>query len=241
MSIIESVLTCQELGFDGFEFWKWDEIKAQQVLEARESTGMPVSAFCTLFTSLTDPDQHDDYVIGLRKSIRMGKRLGCSQLITQVGMEMPSMSRFEMRQHLIDGLAKCVPLLERANFVLLVEPLNPVDSPGPGYFLSCADEAFSIVEELNSPHIKVLFDVYHQQVTQGRLSQRIFNNLDKIGHFHAAGNPGRNEPVKGEINYPFLIRELERQQYNGYIGLEYYPTESVKPSLSSFLDWIHSN
>lgn len=236
--ILESVELCSKLGFDGFEFWKWDNEKIEQSLHAIDKTGLPVSAFCTLFTSLVDSEQHAGYLEGLNKSIAAGKLLNCRRLITQVGMTIPGKSCAEMRQSVIDGLAQCIPSLTEAGFTLLIEPLNPIDAPGPDYFLSRSDEAFSIVEELNCPHIKVLFDIYHQQISEGRLHQNIFNNLDKIGHFHAAANPGRIEPQYGEINYPFLLKELDKQGYDGFVGLEYFPSESVESGLKAFLDWV---
>ncbi|WOO39746.1 hydroxypyruvate isomerase family protein [Rubellicoccus peritrichatus] len=236
--VLQSVKLCHKLGLDGFEFWRWDDSAIDQALIAKEETGLPVSAFCTLFTSLVDSKEHAAYLDGLEKSIVAAHRLNCKRLITQVGMVVPGLPRIQMRQNMVDGLGKCIPALSKADVTLLIEPLNPVDPPGAKYFLSHSDEAFSIVEELNSPHVKVLFDIYHQQVTEGRLYQNIFNNLDKIGHFHAAANPGRSEPHQGEINYAFIVKELESQGYNGYCGLEYFPTESVESGLKSFLDLV---
>jgi hydroxypyruvate isomerase len=94
-----------------------------------------------------------------------------------------------------------------------------------GYFLIRSDEAFGIVDEVASPNVKVIFDIYHQQISEGHLIKNIVANIDKIGHFHAAGNPGRNELQKGEINYPEIFKAISETSFEGYVGLEYWPLE----------------
>ena len=73
--------------------------------------------------------------------------------------------------------------------------------------------------------MKVVFDIYHQQISEGNLIQNIVENIDKIGHFHAAGNPGRNELQFGEINYPHVFAAIQQTDFEGFVGLEYWPLE----------------
>ena len=120
-------------------------------------------------------------------------------LISQVGEFRQGVSRDDQEEALIAGLKAAAPMLEEAGITLVIEPLNELVNH-PGYFLIRSDAAFDIIEEVDSPNVKVVFDIYHQQISEGNLIQNIVENIDKIGHFHAAGNPGRNELQFGEIN-----------------------------------------
>jgi hydroxypyruvate isomerase len=77
---------------------------------------------------------------------------------------------------------------------------------------------------VNSPNVKLLFDIYHQQITEGNLLHNILNNIDLIGHFHVADTSGRHEAGTGEINYKNIFKAIGETNYNGFIGLEYSPT-----------------
>ena len=118
--------------------------------------------------------------------------------------------------------------------VLLLEPLN-VLVDHKGYFLYRSDEAFEILREVNSPDIKLLFDIYHQQITEGNLIRNIVANIDLIGHFHVAGNPGRNEPYIGEINYVEVFKAADEAGYTGYAGLEFWAKGDIEESLKNCL------
>ena len=95
-----------------------------------------------------------------------------------------------------------------------------------GYFLSRTDDASRVVEAVGSPHVKLLFDIYHQQITEGDVTRRIAEAMGHIGHFHAAGNPRRGELDRGELNYSSIFKATAESGYDGYIGLEYFPAES---------------
>jgi hydroxypyruvate isomerase len=94
--------------------------------------------------------------------------------------------------------------------------------------LSSAPEAFAIVREVNSPDVKVLYDIYHQQITEGSLIYNIRRYIDEIGHFHVGDVPGRNEPGTGEINYRNVFRAIAETGYSGYVVFECGKTEPVE-------------
>ena len=119
-------------------------------------------------------------------------------------------------------MAEAVHIAERADFTLLLEPLNTlVDHPG--YYLDSSAEAVEIVRAVGSPHLKLLYDVYHMQIMEGNLLATIEKNLAWIGHFHAAGVPGRGELFGSELNYPVILAKIEALGYQGAFGLEYFP------------------
>ena len=77
-----------------------------------------------------------------------------------------------------------------------------------------------ILKGVDSPNIKMLFDIYHQQITEGNVIRNIKNNIDRIGHFHVADNPGRKEPGSGELNYTNIFKAIAETNYKGFVALE---------------------
>jgi hydroxypyruvate isomerase len=211
-------------GIPAIEFWGWWDKDLDLLQAARAENDLKISACCTKFISLMDPALREDYLSGLRGSIAAAKRLGTRTLISQVGDHRTGVSREEQRQSLVDGLRAAAPDLESAGVTLVIEPLNELVDHA-GYFLIRSDEAFGIVDQVGSPNVKVVFDIYHQQISEGHLIRNIVSNIDKIGHFHAAGNPGRNELQRGEINYPEVFAAIRNTDFKGYVGLEYWPVD----------------
>ena len=228
----------KELGFSGFEFWGWEDKDVDELIQVSTELGLSVTAFCTVSASLVDAKQRDAYIEGLKRSIDVARRLGCRQLITQTGTELNTVPRDDQLLSLIDGLNACAPILETNKMILLVEPLNVVDHRG--YFLSRSVEAFDIIRAVNSPHVRILYDVYHQQITEGNLIPTIRQNIDLIGHFHIADHPGRHEPGTGEINYHSVLQAIKDTGYDGWIGLEYRPKQDTKVALENLLNLVNS-
>jgi hydroxypyruvate isomerase len=226
----QSLQVMQNIGIMNFEFWTWWNKDLDRLAQLKQTHGQEISAFCTKFISLVDAAQRSDYLAGLKESIEVAKSLGCKRLITQVGNEMPHLSRQQQKANLVEGLRACVPRLEESGITLLVEPLN-IHVDHKGYFLYRSSEAFEIIDEVGSNYVKVLFDIYHQQITEGNLINTIIQNIDKIGHFHAAGNPGRNELNRGEINYKAIFEAIRRTGFSGFMGLEYFPLADPKLGL----------
>ena len=237
LSIADATRVVKESDITAFEFWGWWDKNLDEILAAKKENGLEISACCTKFISLVDPDTRAEYLAGLEESITAAQRLGCQTLISQVGDFRTGVSREEQHQSLVDGLKAAAPLLEAADITLVIEPLNDqVDHAG--YYLVRSDEAFQIIDEVASPNVKVVFDIYHQQISEGHLIHNITANIDKIGHFHAAGNPGRHELTNGEICYPQIFEAIHQTSYNGYVGLEYWPVKPAATGLSEVAGWF---
>lgn len=221
-SIEDALSKVSQCGFSAFEFWCWWEKDIEQLVNSRDKHGLAISAFCTRFISLVDPSKREEYLAGLEESIAAAQQLECKTLISQVGDFINGRTRDQQHQSLVDGLRAAASMLERAGITLVIEPLNEkVDHAG--YYLVRSDEAFAIIDEVASENVKVVFDIYHQQISEGDLITNIGDNIEKIGHFHAAGNPGRNELSSGEINYPEVFSMIQQANFHGYVGLEYWP------------------
>ena len=168
------------------------------------------------------PQDRAGYLAQIRKTIAFAQEAGCRKGITLSGTVDPALSRSEMRQNLESALAEAAGIAAEADFTLLLEPLNTlVDHPG--YYLDSSAEALAIVRAIGSPHLKILFDIYHMQIMEGNLLATIEKNIAWIGHFHAAGVPGRGELFDCELNYPAIVKRIDALGYQGCFGLEYFP------------------
>lgn len=238
--IESSVKSVAELGFSAFEFWCWWEKDLPQLIDLSQMHGMTIASCCTKFISLVEPGLRSEYLRGLEESISAARQLNCKTLISQVGDFVQGVDRIEQRKSLVAGLKESAKLLSGSGVTLVVEPLNDqVDHPG--YFLVRSDEAFEIIEEVNSPDVKIVFDIYHQQISEGNLISNILAHVEQISHFHAAGNPGRHELSLGEINYPEIFKAIAESGYDGFVGLEYWPKAEANYGLQEVAEWFSVN
>lgn len=230
MPVHETLKKIKETGATHYEFWSWWDQDVDAIEAAQQKTGLKPAALCTYFIPLTEPERREEYIEGLKKSIAVAKRLGCPTLISQLGNDTGA-PREQQHASIVEGLKACVPLLEEAGVVLTIEPLNVLVNH-PSYYLTTSAEGFDIVREVNSPNVRLLFDVYHQQITEGNLIANITAGAGLIGHIHAAGNPGRHElTLENEIHYPSVFSALKRVGYEKAIGLEYFPITDPVGSL----------
>ena len=218
-----------DLGFPAFEFWTRQGKDMNITLALKMALRLEVSAFVGSTASMVDPAQRQQFLADITRSAALAVDLACANLIVTSGPAMPGVPYDEQRWNLVDLLKQAAETAEDADVTLVLEPLNRVDHPDS--FLWSSDEGFAIVRELNSPHVKLCFDCYHQQISEGNLTHRLINNLDLIGHIHVADVPGRHEPGTGEINYEHLFGVLRERGYKGYVGLEYNPLLDAAASL----------
>ena len=120
--------------------------------------------------------------------------------------------------------AVCCDPRSRTELVMVLEPLNWHANHG-GVFLERSDQAYAICRAVDSPSCKILFDIYHQQITEGNLIPNIDLSWSEIGYFQSGDNPGRKEPGTGEINYAKVFRHIhEKAKADGrdfVIGMEH--------------------
>jgi Hydroxypyruvate isomerase len=224
----------REHGFHGLEYYAWWDLDdLGRVAREQERIGARIVATCTRFISLVDETCREAYIDGLRETIEACKRLGIRSIISQTGNAIDGLPREQQRQTMIETLKRCAPLLEEAGVVLELEPLNGlVDHPG--HFLQRSDESVSVIDAVGSPHVKLVFDVYHQQITEGNVIRNAVGYADRINHYHIADNPGRNEPGTGELNYVNILRAIKETGFDGYVGLECRYSVDTDEALEQF-------
>lgn len=237
LELEQAVESVARLGYSAFEFWMWWEKDLDLIVALANRLQLSVAACCTKFVSLVDPQTRSEYLNGLEASIAAAQRLDCKVLISQVGDFLPGVPRQAQHDALVDGLREAAEMLAGSGVTLAIEPLNELVDHA-GYYLIRSDEAFEIVDQVASPNVQVTFDIYHQQISEGHLIENIVRNIDKIAHFHAAGNPGRHELTVGEIHYPAILEAIGRTDYDGYLGLEYWPQQDAERGLSEIRGWF---
>ena len=112
---------------------------------------------------------------------------------------------------------------------ILIEPLNHYDAPG--YFLQTTNQAVGILDELELPNVKLMFDCYHVQLMEGDLSHRLKSLQPRIGHIQFAGVPERGDPSKGEVNYSHIFKHINDLGYSAPLGAEYKPNGPTEATL----------
>jgi len=217
----EAMEVVKACGINAIEFWAWQGKNIDEIAAQARKLDMEIAAHCTSMVSLTDPGRRADYAAGLRETLEVAAKLQCRRIISQVGDDTGA-PREEQRQSLIDGLRQCVPMLEAAGATLVIEPLN-TKLDHKSYFLSAAGEAESVVDAVGSPWVRILYDCYHQQITEGDIIRSLTRLGGKVGHIHIAGVPGRHEADTGELRYEAVFAALNDLGYGGYVGLEYFP------------------
>lgn len=233
-SVEDAMRAVKAAGYEAVEFWSWWDKDIDAFAKLQKELGLKVATFCTKFINPGDISLQQEYLDGLKESIEVAKKLECDTIIAQAGWDHESaakeITREQHRKALIDTMRKAAKIMEENNMTLIIEPLNLLVNH-PGYHLSTSADSFDLIDKIGSPNVKILFDIYHQQITEGNLIMNITNNIDKIGHFHAAGNPGRNEITKGEINYRHVFEAISKLGYDRYIGLEYLTDVDPVPGL----------
>ncbi len=116
----------------------------------------------------------------------------------------------------------------------MLEPLNPIVDH-LGHWLTTMSDAADIVYEVAHPQVKILMDIYHQQITEGNVISLIRQYAPVIGHYHCAGVPGRNELVGGELDYRAIFRAIDQTGYDGYVGLEFRAAGDTGEALAQAL------
>ena len=125
--------------------------------------------------------------------------------------------------HIERALARVAPMLEKAGRIAILEPFNPVDHAG--HFLNGSKDALAICRSIDSPAVKLNWDLYHMQLTEGNLIASLFDGVDQLGYLQIADVPGRHQPGTGEINYTRIFAALDELGYSGPIGLECWPED----------------
>lgn len=166
----------------------------------------------------------------LRASIDTAAQWNCTRVITFTGMREKGASDEQGAANCVEMWKQVIGYAEQKGVTLCLEMLNTRDASHPmkghpGYFGDDVERCIDLIKRVDSPRMKLLFDVYHVQIMNGDVIRRINQHKEYIGHFHLAGVPGRNEPDETqEVYYPAVLRAIRASGYTGLVSLEFIPS-----------------
>ncbi len=212
-----------DIGYAAVEFWGRDE-EFEEKAALVKSHGLAIATFGGFGKgALNDRDDHDTVEDQLRESIDVAARLGVCGIICLSGNRHPGRSAEEAINVTAEGLSRVAPYAEEKGVNLNLEVLNS-KADHPGYDCDHTSWAVAVCEKVSSPRVKILYDIYHMQIMEGDIIRTIRDNIQWIGHFHTAGNPGRRDmDDTQELNYSGICRAIAETDYGLYVGHEFQP------------------
>ncbi|MEE8576435.1 MAG: TIM barrel protein [candidate division Zixibacteria bacterium] len=216
VSTLNEVVKETGITYDDFAFGSWDG---------------------SIGGNATNSSDHEKWLQQGQKMLDFANAIDCPKGIILSGMTQSDLTVEQMNENLLTAFGKAAQMAEEAGVILVIEPLNSLVDHG-GYYLDKTEEGVKIIRQINSPNLKLLFDVYHMQIMQGNILDFIEKNIDIIGHFHSAGVPGRAELFDTEINYPVIVKKIDQLGYEGCFGLEYFPKLDNEESLKITLEYL---
>lgn len=216
----------------GFRAWEDNEMRSrpvedqERITQAMARLGMQMGVFVAHTIPWGEPkltsgntEHRAAFLQEIEGSVAVAKRVNATWMTVVPG-------HLDLRQdvgyqtaNLVESLRRAADLLEPHELVMVLEPLNPRDHPG--LMLTKAAQAYEICRAVDSPACKILFDIYHQQITEGNLIPNIARAWDEIAYFQIGDNPGRNEPTTGEINYANVFKYIHDRGFEGILGMEH--------------------
>lgn len=167
------------------------------------------------------PGREAEFRAGVARGIEYALALGTRRVHMMAGLVPAGAERGVHRELYLGNLRHAAAEAAKHGIDVLIEPINGRDMPG--YFLHTQAEGHALREESGAANVKVQMDFYHAQIVEGDLTTTFKKHFDGIGHVQIASVPARNEPDDGEVNYPFLFRQLDEMGYDGWVGCEYRP------------------
>ncbi len=167
-----------------------------------------------------DAAARDRFVEEVRESVDVARRVNATWMTVVPGHVDRRLDMDFQTAHVVEALKRASAVLEPHGLVMVLEPLNTLRNH-PGQFLARIPQAYLVCKAVASPACKILFDVYHQQITEGNLIPNFNAAWDEVGYVQVGDNPGRNEPGTGEINYRNVFSYLHAKGYAGIVGMEH--------------------
>ncbi len=242
---IDQIAFMAEQGFRAFEDNGMRGRSAQEqtrIGEALEEHDMRMGVFVahsigwdtpTLTTG--DPEPRQQFLDEIRESVEVAERVNATWMTVVPGVEDPRLDEGYQTANLVDTLRAATEILAPHDLVMVLEPLN-TRTDHPGQFLTHTAQAYQICRAVDHDSCKILYDAYHQQITEGNLIPNLDAAWDEIAYLQVGDNPGRNEPTTGEVNYRNVFKHLYEKGYDGIIGMEHGAAGEGKAGEQAVID-----
>lgn len=213
----------------------------ERVAKAMADLGMTMGVFVAHAEwsnpvyALGGADNRAALVAQAKAAVEVAKRVNATWMTVVPGPYDKRLAWDFQTANVIDSLRAMAEVFEPAGLVMVLEALNPYRDH-PGMFLSKIPQAFMICRAVDSPACKILFDMYHQQITEGNIIPNIDAAWSEIAYFQLGDNPGRNEPGTGEMNYHNIFRHLHAKGFAGVVGMEHGNSKPGKEGDQAVID-----
>ncbi len=237
LPFLDRFAAARATGFDCVEcHWPYDH-SIGEIAEALEKSQVRLTGINTAPGNLAMGDfglaaiagREEDFSRDFQQALDYAEGLGVPMIHVMAGCVTED-DREAAEATFVANLKMAAEKAAAAGVSLLIEPINHRDKPN--YFLRSVEQAASIIDEVGSTRVKILFDVYHIQILQGDIITRLNTHFDQIGHIQIAAVPDRGEPNAGEINYPYVIEQIVLKGYRGLVGAEYKPRGTTESGLA---------
>jgi hydroxypyruvate isomerase len=233
----EMIRRSESAGAEAVGFRPWYDDDLDVVIDAADQTDLDIAYLSGGSPDvdgpefpLTDPDVRESAVEQLQRAIEVAANADGAFLNVIPGRWHDTIDPAVQHRSIVTALRRVAGQAERADVTLLVEPINSrVDHPG--IYLTSSHEGYKITDAVDSPNVKLLYDIYHQQISEGNLICNLREHVDEIAHVHVAGVPGRHEPGSGEIDYPAVLSALADAGYEGYVECEFVPVGDAESAI----------
>jgi hydroxypyruvate isomerase len=181
------------------------------------------------------PGREAEFAAALELSLDYAQVLGCRRLHAMAGIVAPAADRARMHAVYVANLRLAARRAAEHGIRVLIEPINARDMPG--YFLGTLAQAAAVIAEVDEPNLRLQFDLYHAQVSEGDLTRKLERYLPITGHVQVASVPARAEPDSGEFDAARVFAQLDALGYEGWVGCEYRPRAGTRAGLGWFAPW----
>ena len=216
----------KQIGLVAIDLLQSDEWSVARDAGLGVSMGYPGRREKFIQTGFNDPANHELLLKELESVLPLAARTGVPNIITMFGNRNPQIDDSTAIANCIAGLSKIAPLAAESGVTICVELLNSkIDHAG--YQGDHTAFGIAVMEGVNSPHVKLLYDIYHMQIMEGDVIRTIRDHIRWIGHFHTGGVPGRHEiDDTQELNYHAIAMAIADSNYRGYVAHEFVPTRA---------------
>lgn len=216
----------------GFTAWEDNSMRSRDVAEQARIAGalrrhdVQMGVFVAAEISWHEPGitsgdeaSRTKFLADIRDSVEVAKRVDATWMTVVPDHVDPRIQPHFQMANVVETLRRAADVLEPHGLVMVLEPLNFRDHPG--MFLTEIPQAYMICKAVDSPSCRILFDIYHQQISEGNIIPNIDAAWDAIAYFQVGDVPGRNEPTTGEINYRNVFAHIHEKGFDGIVGMEH--------------------
>lgn len=225
-----------DAGFKSFEYNglpKHTDAEIASFRKKMDTLGMSMGVFVVNSggwknSATVDKQYHPQFFTDVKRAVEIHNIIGNECATVTTGVSVPQLTFTEQTNNCVEAFKRAAEMVEKTKMVLVLEPLN-IRVDHAGYFVVFSAHGAEIVDRVNHPNFRMLFDMYHQQISEGNLINHINKHYDRIGYFQVGDVPGRREPGTGEVNWSNVFKAIHAKGYKGILGMEHGLSGGVGP------------